>query len=293
MTQEHSRWRTFRVDLDKSCRVATVIMSGTASGNAMGGLVFTELPAIVAALAADPRIRVVVLRGAGDCFSVGLDLLWYLPKYRRTIRPGHEQPEVRAQLLADALAMQAAITAVADSRLPVIAAIHGSCVGAGLDLVSACDIRLASTDAFVSLREVHIGVVADLGSLQRLPRIIGAGHTRELALTGRDVGAAEAYSMGLLTRVLPTPAALFEAADELARQVAGHPPHVVAGIRQVLDQTLDMPLSMGLHHVALWNAAFQPSPELPDLLAQAIRARPDRPDPGGELTNGSPPPMAG
>lgn len=254
--------------------MATVTLRGTASGNAMGGLVFTELPAMVAALATDPRIRVIVLRGAGSGFSVGLDLRWYLPKYRRTVRPGDGLPQVRAQLLADAATMQAAISAIAESRLPVIAAIHGNCVGAGLDLVSACDIRVASADAFFSLREVHIGLVADLGSLQRLPRIIGAGHTRELALTGRDLGAEEAYAMGLVTRILPTPERLFETADELARQVAAHPPHVVAGIRQVLDHTLDMPLSMGLRHVAVWNAAFLPSPELPELLAQAMRTQP-------------------
>jgi enoyl-CoA hydratase/carnithine racemase len=271
---EEPQWQCFLVDLDEGCAVATVTLRGTANGNAMGGVVFTELPALVAALAADPRTRVIVLRGAGADFSVGLDLRWYLPKYRRTMRPGEGLPQVRAQLLADAATMQTAISAIGESRLPVIAAIHGSCVGAALDLVSACDIRIASADAFFSLREVHIGLVADLGSLQRLPRIIGAGHTRELALTGRDLSATEAQSMGLVTRVLPTPARLFEAADELARQVAVHPPHVVAGIRQVLDHTLDLPLSMGLRHVAVWNAAFLPSPELPGLLAEAMRAQP-------------------
>jgi enoyl-CoA hydratase len=298
MTQSPD-WQSFHVDLDESCGVAMVTMRGTATGNAMGGVLFAELPQMMAALAADAQIRAIVLRGAGSDFSVGLDLLWYLPKYRRTVRPGDGLPEVRAQLLADAATMQAAISAVAGSRLPVIAAIHGNCVGAGLDLISACDIRIASADAFFSLREVHIGVVADLGSLQRLPRIIGAGRTRELALTGRDLSAAEAYSMGLLTRVLPTPATLFEAVHELARQVAAHPPHVIAGIRRVLDQTLDMPLSMGLNHVALWNAAFLPSPELPELLAQAIRGRPEpgnatsEPGPdGGQRNTGSPPAMA-
>jgi enoyl-CoA hydratase len=271
---EEPQWQCFQVDLDECRGVATVTLRGTAAGNAMGGMVFTELPALITALAHNPRTRAVVLRGAGDGFSVGLDLRWYLPKYRRTMRPGEGLPQVRAQLLADAASMQTSISAVGASRLPVIAAVHGSCVGAGLDLVSACDIRIASADAFFSLREVHIGLVADLGSLQRLPRIIGAGHTRELALTGRDLSATEAHAMGLVTRVLPTPARLFDAADELAGQVAAHPPHVVAGIRQVLDHTLDLPLSQGLRHVAVWNAAFMPSPELPGLLAQAMRAPP-------------------
>jgi len=267
-------WQTFTVELDQHSGVATVTMHGTGSGNAMGGLLWSELPAMVAALDADSRVNAAVLRGAGDCFTVGLDLRWYLPRYRRTVRPGAGLPQVRAGLLADATTMQAAITAVADSRLPVIAAIHGSCVGAGLDLISACDIRIASADAFFSLREVRIGVVADLGSLQRLPRIIGAGHTRELALTGRDLPAIEAHQLGLVTRVPPTSQALFVEADRLARQIAAHPPAVIAGIKRVLDESLDLPLSTGLRHVALWNAAFLPSPDLPDLLAQALRNDP-------------------
>jgi enoyl-CoA hydratase len=176
--------------------------------------------------------------------------------------------------------MQSAITAVADSPLPVVAAIHGACVGAGLDLVCACDVRLAAADAMFSLREVRLGVVADLGSLQRLPRIIGAGHTRELALTGRDVRAHEARAMGLVTRVLADPTELFDAAHETAREIARHPAHTLAGIKRVLDSSLDLPLAAGLRQVALWNAAFLPSPELLDLLSDALRT-----PPGGPITS--------
>jgi len=270
--EEERAWRTFGVGRADDRGVVTVSLLGTGAGNAMGGLVWQELPALMAALAADHTNRVVVLRGAADCFSVGLDLRWYVPHYRRTVRPGDGLPAVRSQLLADALAMQAAITAVAESPLPVVTAIHGSCVGAGLDLVCACDIRLAAADAVFSLREVRLGVVADLGSLQRLPRIIGAGHTRELALTGRDVPAHEARAMGLVTRVLATPTELFEAAHETAREIAKHPAHTLAGVKRVLDASLDLPLAAGLRQVALWNAAFLPSPELPELLSDALRA---------------------
>ena len=167
--------------------------------------------------------------------------------------------------------MQDAIGALPASRLAVVVAVHGSCIGAGLDLAAAGDIRLASADAVFSLREVRIGIVADLGVLQRLPRIVGAGHTRELALTGRDVPAAEARSMGLVTKVLPTPSALFGEAEAVASLIAGYPPQTVSGIKQVLERTQDMPLAEGLRHVALWNAAFLPSSELPDLLTAALR----------------------
>jgi enoyl-CoA hydratase len=273
MTQAeaHAAWRAFDVQVDERTGVATVTLTGTAAGNAMGGLVWSELPSVFEALDANQAARAVVLRGAGDCFSVGLDLRWYVPRYRRLVRGGEGSPEVRQQLLDEATWMQDAIGALPASRLPVVVAVHGSCIGAGLDLAAAGDIRLASADAVFSLREVRIGIVADLGVLQRLPRIVGAGHTRELALTGRDVPAAEACSMGLVTKVLATPSALFAEADAVATRIAGYPPQTVAGIKQVVERTQDMPLVEGLRHVALWNAAFLPSPELTDLLTAALR----------------------
>jgi enoyl-CoA hydratase len=272
MTQAEAErgWRAFDVELDERAGVATVTLTGTGAGNAMGGLVWSELPAVFEALDANPAVRAVVLRGAGDCFSVGLDLRWYIPRYRRLVRAG-EGSDVARWLLDEATWMQDAIGALQASRLPMVVAVHGSCIGAGLDLAAAGDIRLASADAVFSLREVRIGIVADLGVLQRLPRIVGAGHTRELALTGRDVPADEARSMGLVTKVLPTPSALFEEATAVATTIAGYPPRTVAGIKRVVERTQDMPLAEGLHHVALWNAAFLPSPEVTDLLTAALR----------------------
>jgi enoyl-CoA hydratase len=272
MTQAEAErgWRAFDVELDERAGVATVTLTGTGAGNAMGGLVWSELPAVFEALDANPAVRAVVLRGAGDCFSVGLDLRWYIPRYRRLVRAG-EGSDVARRLLDEATWMQDAIGALPASRLPMVVAVHGSCIGAGLDLAAAGDIRLASADAVFSLREVRVGIVADLGVLQRLPRIVGAGHTRELALTGRDVPADEARSMGLVTKVLPTPSALFEEATAVATTIAGYPPQTVAGIKRVVERTQDMPLAEGLHHVALWNAAFLPSLEITDLLTAALR----------------------
>lgn len=265
-------WRAFRVEVDSTTHVATVTMSGTGAGNAMGGLVWSELPSVFEALEANPLARAAVLRGSGECFSVGMDMRWYVPRYRRTVRPGEGLPEVRKRLLEESTWMQDAIGAVAASRLPVVAAVHGRCVGTALELAAACDIRLASADAVFALPEVRLGIVADLGVLQRLLRVVGAGHTRELALTGRDIPAAEAQAMGLATRVLPTPEALFEDARAVAERIAVHPPQTVYGIKQVLERTQDMPLDEGTRHTALWNAAFLPSPELTDLLRSAIRS---------------------
>jgi enoyl-CoA hydratase len=272
MTQAEAArgWRAFDVRLDEQTGVATVTLTGTAAGNAMGGLVWSELPAVFEALDANQAVRAVVLRGAGDCFSVGLDLRWYIPRYRRLVRGG-QGSEVAQRLLDEATWMQDAIGAVAGIRCPVVGAVHGSCVGAGLELLAACDIRLASADAVFSLPEVRLGIVADLGVLQRLLRIVGAGHTRELALTGRDCPAAEARSMGLVTRVLATPEALFEEARSVAEQIAGYPPQTVYGIKQTLERTQDAPIDLGMREAAMWNAAFLPSPEVADLLRAALR----------------------
>jgi enoyl-CoA hydratase len=272
MTQAEAgrAWRAFEMELDERTGVATVTLTGTGAGNAMGGLVWSELPSVFEALDANEAARAVVLRGAADCFSVGLDLRWYIPRYRRLVRGG-DGPEVAQRLLEEATWMQDALGAVAASRLPVVAAVHGSCVGVGLELVSACDIRLAAADAVFSLPEVRLGIVPDLGVLQRLLRVVGAGHTRELALTGRDYSAAEAWSMGLVTRVFATPEALFEEARSVAEQIAGYPPQTVYGIKRTLERTQDQPIDVGMHEAAMWNAAFLPSPDFADLLKAALR----------------------
>ena len=172
--------------------------------------------------------------------------------------------------------LQAAIDAVARCVKPVIAAVHGWCIGGGLDLASACDLRLCSADARFSLREVKVAMVADIGSLQRLPAIIGEGHTRELAFTGRDLDAARALRIGLVNEVYPTPEALFAAAGQLASEIAGNPPLVVSGIKQVLNAETEARAQRGLAYVAAWNAAFLPSEDLQEAFAAfAERRAPD------------------
>jgi enoyl-CoA hydratase len=258
-------------------RVAVVTMRGTGAGNAMGARVWSELPELMTVLEAADEIGAVVLRGDGDCFTVGLDLLWYIPKYRRLARLGEGSPRFRRELLAEATRMQNAISRIQHSPLGVVAAVHGACIGAGLDLATACDIRLASTSAFFSVREARIGIVADLGVLQRLPRLIGAGPARELALTARDLPAAEAAVIGLVSGLFATPAELFDQARATAARIAGNLPHVTAGIKELMNSNDEFPLSAGLRHAAVWNAAFLPSPELPGLMAGALRGD-DLPD---------------
>lgn len=247
--------------------VAQVTLIGPNKGNAMGPDFWRELPEIFGELDTDPDVRAIVLVGSGKHFSYGLDLVAMGSDF--------------APLLADrALAaprtvfhdtikrMQASVTAVADCRKPVIAAISGWCIGGGVDLIAAVDIRYASADAKFSVREAKVAIVADIGSLHRLPAIIGDGHLRELAYTGKDIDAERAEKIGLVNDVFADPEAALAAAHATAREIAANPPLVVHGIKDVLGRERAGVVSDGLRYVAAWNAAFLPS----DDLTEAIKA---------------------
>ena len=169
--------------------------------------------------------------------------------------------------------MQSGINAVADCRKPVIAAVAGWCIGGGVDLITAADIRLASADAKFSVREVRVAIVADMGSLARLPLIIGDGHTRELALTGKDIDAARADKIGLVNDVYADQEALLAAARAQAAEIAALPPLVVQGTMNVLDHSRAARVDDSLRYVAAWNAAFLPSNDLTEAITAVFEKR--------------------
>jgi enoyl-CoA hydratase len=154
-----------------------------------------------------------------------------------------------------------------------VAAISGWCIGGGIDLIAACDVRYASAGAKFSVREVRVAIVADMGSLQRLPGIISDGHLRELVLSGKDIDAARAAAIGLVNDVHETPEAALAAAREFADQVATNPPLVVQGIKQVLDAERSARVTAGLKLMAVWNAAFMPSQDLAEAMGAFMQRR--------------------
>jgi enoyl-CoA hydratase len=162
--------------------------------------------------------------------------------------------------------MQGAPHAIFLCRKPVIAAVHGWCIGGGLDVVAACDLRLCSRGTRFSLREVKVGMVADVGSLQRLPFIIGEGATRELALSGRDIDGERALQLGLVSEVLDGDDALFQRAGVVAAEIAANPPLVVQGIKRVMNALIAKDIEDGLRAVASWNAAFLGSEDLTEAM---------------------------
>jgi enoyl-CoA hydratase len=260
---------TFTVERDGDVALVSMLAP------AMGFEFFTELPRVFRELDADSGVRAIVLSGGATNFSFGLDLKDVAPLFG-PLASGDAGAAARTAMLAQVREWQAAITAVADCRTPVISAIDGWCIGGGIDLIAATDIRLATASAKFSVRETKMAIVADLGSLQRLVGIIGDGHLRELALTGNDIDAARAERIGLVNSVYATSDELKDAALTLARTIAANPPLVVRGVKDVLDAERAPRVEAGLRYVAAWNSAFLPSSDLGEAFAAFAEKREPR-----------------
>ncbi|HEY1974118.1 MAG TPA: crotonase/enoyl-CoA hydratase family protein [Pseudonocardia sp.] len=259
------------LDVRVTDHVAEVTLLGPGQGNAMGPDLFRELPLVFAAIEADPRVRAVTLTGSGDNFCYGLDLVAMAPLFNAML-DSPEPVSPRVAFRDELIRLQEAMTAVARCRVPVIAAISGWCIGGGVDISAAADIRLASSDAIFSVREAKMAIVADIGSLQRLVGIIGEGHLRELAFTGKNIDAARAERIGLVNEVYPDRASLLDAARALAAEIAANSPLAVHGTKEMLNAEREQRVTAGLRYVAAWNAAFLPSHDL----AEALRAFSER-----------------
>jgi len=260
------------LSLERDGHVATLWLDRPEHRNAMGPAFWADLPAAMAELHDDPEVRAVVLAARGPHFTAGLDLGAMAGDM---IGDNNLSPAARAtRFLAAVTRLQRSITSVERCAKPVVAAIQGACIGGGVDLVTACDVRLCSADATFSVRETRLAMVADVGTLQRLPRIVGRGHAAELALTGRDVGADRAREIGLVNDVLPDPAALHAAAHALAAEIAACSPLAVQGTKHVLRACEDRTVDEGLDYVAVWNAAFLVSDDLTEAMTAFFDKRP-------------------
>ena len=219
------------------------------------------------------EVRVVVIAATGPAFTVGLDLK-EMGSLLIKSRDNRSEAQHRMQLYEEVKKMQAAITFVADCPKPVIAAVHGYCLGGGLDLITACDIRLAASDAVFSVRETRMAMVADLGTLQRLPKIIPQGHVAELVYTGKDISAARAQQIGLVNDVYAEQEDLLAAAQALAQDIAANSPLAVQGTKAVLRAGEGRTVQEALDYVALWNTSFLQSNDLAEAVSAFLEKRP-------------------
>jgi enoyl-CoA hydratase len=239
--------------------------------NAMDKAMFEAIGDTFRRLGADPDVRAILLSGRGRHFTAGLDLQYAGSQFPPTDDPGRAA-EARLRHIKW---LQEAFSAVEDARTPVVAAIHGGCIGAGVDLASACDLRVASADAFFQIAEVDVAITADLGTLQRLSYLVPQGIMRELTYTGRRMGAEEAARFGLANRVEATPEAAVAAGLEIARTIAAKSPLAIAGAKLSINYSRGRPVEEGLRHVGLWNAGTLVSADL----TEAIKARLDKTEP--------------
>jgi enoyl-CoA hydratase len=270
MTRMTDNLVSLKVDVAEG--VAEVTLLGPGKGNAMGPDFWRELPIVFGALDRDDDVRAVVLTGSGRNFSYGLDLPAMAGDWAGLLGD-RALAKPRTDFLARLRELQHSVTAVADCRKPVIAAVSGWCIGGGVDVIAATDIRLASADAKFSVREVKVAIVADLGSLHRLAGIIGEGHLRELAFTGKDIDAARAEKIHLVNDVYPDQEAVLAAARALAADIAANPPLVVQGSKDVLNQKREHDVAAGLRYVGAWNAAFLPSEDLGEAVQAFVERR--------------------
>lgn len=252
-----SDYKAFNVVL--ADKVAQVVINRPEKINAMSADFWSEIIDIFRWVDNTDEVRVVVLSGAGKHFSSGIDLMM-LAQLGSQMGPdvGRNAEKLRRKILE----LQASFNAVDNCRKPVLAAIQGYCLGGAIDLISACDMRYSTVDAQFSIKEIDIGMAADVGTLQRLPRIIGDGMMRELAFTGRTIAGEEARSIGLVNRTFADTDALHEGVMAIAREIASKSPVAVRGTKEMIRYMRDHRVDDGLEYIATWNAAMLQSVDL-------------------------------
>ncbi|KAE8677326.1 putative WRKY transcription factor 49 [Hibiscus syriacus] len=261
------KYETVKIIQDSSASgVFNLIINRPSVSNALSLDFFAEFPRALHALDQNPNVAVVVLSGAGNHFCGGLDLK-SLAGFINDSSGDHGR--IGERLRRQIKFMQDGITAIERCRKPVIAAIHGECRGTGVGIVTACDVRYCSKDSFFSVKEVDVAIAADMGTLQRLPGIVGFGNAMELSLTARRFSGEEAKEMGLVSRVFGSREELMKGVRTIAEGIGSKPPLAVVGTKAVLIRSRDLNVEQGLEYVATWNSSML----LSDDLTQAISAQ--------------------
>jgi len=258
-------------ELSESEGVAHLKMSRPERRNAMTAAFWKELPEIVRGLQA----RVLVLSSTGPHFCAGLDVSLFQGNDSFDTNSLHGRLKFKSKLEE----LQSSLSSLAEAPFPVIAAVQGGCIGAGVDMTSACDIRYATEDAFFQIAEINIGMTADVGTFPRLCKLIPEGWVRELAYGGRRLPAAKAKEIGLVNDVFPTQEAMLAHVMELAAEIASKAPVAVAGSKRMINHARDHSIADGLDYIATWQAGmFSPPHMMEAFAAKAQKRAPEFPD---------------
>lgn len=260
------------ITVDIHEKIAQIVLDRPEKSNAIDEAGWEEMEAAFTEVSDDPAVRVVVLSGAGKHFCAGIDLS-LLMSIRQAVAndcEGRQREKMRRMVLR----LQAPINAIDQCAKPVLTAVQGACVGGGVDIIAATDMRYCTEDAYFTIKEIDMGMVADLGTLQRLPRLIPDGLMRELAYTGRKLGAQEALAVGLVNKVFADKEAMNTAVVDIAAQIASKSPLSIRGTKEVLNYSRDHTISDGLNYMATWNAAMILSNDLNEAFMATMQKRP-------------------
>ena len=256
------QFETLSVSLED--HIATVRLNRPEKANAMNAAMWQEIRRAFQWVDATPEARVAVLQGEGKLFTAGIDLQMMMglgPQIQNEC-DGRTREALRRVILD----MQDTLTSLERCRKPVLAAIHGGCIGGGIDLVTCADMRYASSDAYFTIKEIDIGMTADVGTLQRLPKLVGEGIARELAYTGRNFAAEEARQIGLVNRVFESREALYAGVREIAATIAAKSPLSIRGTKEMITYARDHSVADSLNYIATWNAAMLMSQDLTEAM---------------------------
>ena len=249
---DFSDLKAFEVFIDDH-QIAEVSLSRPTAINAMNTDFWNELPAIVNTLDNMGSVRVIILSAKGKHFTAGMDLqVFEGMTAENDLEPARAAEKQRRWIMA----LQDVFTALEKARMPVISAIQGACIGGGVDMICATDIRLCTHDAFFNIKETELGITADVGTLQRILHVMPSGMARELAYTSRNFGADEALKCGFVNNVYDSQEEMVSAAHKLARSMAKHSPMAVNGVKEMLNYSRDHSVSDSLNHMATWQGGM-------------------------------------
>jgi enoyl-CoA hydratase len=270
-------------DVTESDHVAHIQLNRPDKLNSMIPEFWTELPEIVRGISAEGRARAIVISSTGRHFSAGMDLSVFTGgagigggESSGGERRSSELGRSRARLRETAVLLQGSFTALEQARMPVLAAIQGGCIGGAVDLVTACDLRYASADAFFVIQEINIGMTADVGTLQRLPKLVPDAIAREMAYVGGRFPAQRAYEVGLVNRVFDDHDSLVAGTLEVAAEIAAKSPLAIWGSKEMITYARDHSVADGLNYIATWQTGmFQPADMMETFAAKADKRDPE------------------
>ena len=260
--------------LDVKNHIGNLVLSRPDELNTMSRDFWVELGEVLEVINKDSDIRVVVMSSTGKHFCAGMDLNAFtngVDNIPDDKKPDHAR--IGEAVYRVAKELQEYISTLEKIRVPVIAAIHGGCIGGAVDMVTACDIRLASDDAFFCIQEINIGMAADVGTLQRLPKIIPDSKMREMAYTGRRMYAEEAKEAGLVSGTYGSQEELIEAANKLASEIASKSPVAIYGLKAVMNYSRDHNVNDSLEYNALWSGAMLSQKDMTEQMTANMEKR--------------------